>query len=82
MNEDQSDAVQLMAGQALKQIGPADNAVGAVEGWQLTRGDPYGADLRRDAKVLRVQFEKPALDSESCRVELVRLTKQARHAAE
>lgn len=82
MNEDHGDAVQLMAGQALKQRGLEQPSAQSSEGWQLTGIDPDGADLRRGNKVLRLDFEKPASDAESCRVELVRLTKQARRAAE
>ncbi len=69
MNEDHADAVQLYAERLLGLPGG---------GWRLTGVDPEGCDLRADGHVARLPFEKPVRDAESCRVELVRLVKQAR----
>jgi putative heme iron utilization protein len=72
MNEDHADAVQLYAERLLGLPGG---------GWRLTGVDPEGCDLRADGRVARLPFEKPVRDAESCRVELVRLVKQARAKA-
>ncbi len=73
MNEDHADALDLIAGRILGLYG---------EGWQLTGVDPEGFDLRRGRNLARGAFKKPVRDAESCRVELVRLTKTARRVAE
>lgn len=68
MNSDHRDAVQLYA-----------TLLGATgDGWAMTGVDRDGADLRRDAEVLRLWFDKPAASAEAVRVELVRLVKRAR----
>lgn len=68
MNSDHRDAVQLYA-----------TLLGATgDGWVMTGVDRDGADLRRDAEVLRLWFDKPAASAEAVRVELVRLVKRAR----
>lgn len=69
MNEDHADAIQLYATRLLGAEG---------EGWRMTGCDPEGCDLRRGGEVLRLDFDKPARDAESARVELVRLVKRAR----
>ena len=69
MNQDHADALDLIAGRVLGLDG---------EGWQLVGVDPEGFDLRRGRKLDRGRFEKSVRDAESCRVELVRLTKAAR----
>lgn len=69
MNADHSDAVGLIANRILGLPGV---------GWRLTGVDRDGCDLRRGGAVARVDFSKPAIDAETARVELVRLTKQAR----
>ena len=72
MNEDHADAIAVMAAQLLDLPG---------DGWRMTGVDPEGCDLRRAAALARLDFAKPVRDAESCRVELVRLTKQARRRA-
>lgn len=68
MNSDHRDAVQLYA-----------TLLGASgDGWVMTGVDRDGADLRREAEVLRLAFDKPAASAEAVRVELVRLVKRAR----
>lgn len=69
MNEDHADALDLIAGRLLALDG---------EGWRLTGVDPEGFDLRLGRRLARGLFKKPVHDAESCRVELVRLTKAAR----
>jgi len=69
MNEDHADAVALIAGRILRLKG---------EGWRLTGVDPEGFDLRRGRSLARGSFQKPVRGAESCRAELVRLTKAAR----
>ncbi len=71
MNEDHADAIALIAERILRLEG---------EGWRLTGVDPEGFDLRRGRSLARGSFHKPVRDAESCRVELVRLTKAARRA--
>ena len=73
MNEDHLDATAAIARRIL----------GLPEAeWRLTGVDPEGADLASDQGLGRVDFDKPVHDAESCRVELVRLTKRARRIAE
>lgn len=72
MNEDHLDAVAAMAAHLLHL---------PDEGWVLTGVDPEGCDLRRGAELARLDFDKPVHDAESCRVELVRLTRRARKRA-
>ncbi len=72
MNEDHADALDLIAGRILGLDG---------EDWRLTGVDPEGFDLRRGRSLARGSFQKPVHDAESCRVELVRLTKAARRQA-
>ena len=69
MNEDHADALDLIAGRILGLEG---------DGWRLVGVDPEGFDLRRGRSLARGSFQKPVDDAESCRVELVRLTKAAR----
>ena len=69
MNEDHADALGLIAERILGLEG---------EGWCLAGVDPEGFDLRRGRSLARGVFQKPVRDAESCRVELVRLTKAAR----
>ena len=69
MNEDHGDALDLIAGRLL---GLAD------EGWQMVGVDPEGFDIRRGRGLARMAFGAPVEDAEACRVELVRLTKEAR----
>ena len=69
MNEDHADAIDLYAEKA---------APGAGAGWRMIGIDPEGADLSRDGRFLRIPFAKIAADSQTARVELVRLAKQAR----
>jgi hypothetical protein len=77
MNEDHADALAVMAEALLGRPG---------DGWVLTGVDPEGCDLRRETDgapdVARLAFDKPAHDAESCRVELVRLTRRARKAVQ
>ena len=72
MNEDHADALDLIAGRILGLDG---------RGWRLVGVDPEGFDLRLGRSLARGSFEKPVRDAESCRVELVRLTKAARRQA-
>ncbi len=71
MNEDHADALALIAKRILGLSG---------EGWCLTGVDPEGFDLRLGRSLARGSFWKPVRDAESCRVELVRLTKAARRS--
>jgi len=72
MNTDHTDAVQLYATKLLGASG---------EGWSLCGLDPEGCDLIREGQLLRLAFDKPVLDAEAARVELVRLVKRARQAS-
>jgi putative heme iron utilization protein len=72
MNEDHLDAIAVIAARILGRPG---------EGWSMTGVDPEGCDLRRGPDLARVAFEKPVHDAETCRVELVRLTRHARRLA-
>ena len=73
MNEDHADAIAVMAEQLLdRQPQPSESA------WVMTGVDPEGCDLRQGSSLERLPFAKTVGDAESCRVELVRLTKQAR----
>lgn len=69
MNEDHADAVQLYATRLLGRDGGD---------WRMTGIDAEGADLRRGGETARLWFDRPVSDAESCRVELVRMVKQAR----
>ncbi len=69
MNEDHLDAIAAMAAHLLHLPG---------EGWAMTGVDPEGCDLRRGPDLARLAFDTPVHDAESCRVELVRLTRRAR----
>ena len=75
MNEDHLDAVNLIAGHQAQSPGSKK------EGWIMTGLDPEGADFRNSGSFCRVSFAKIATNAESARVELVRLTKQARTAS-
>ena len=72
MNEDHTEAVQLIARQVLGLDG---------EGWTLVGIDPEGCDLGRDGALARAAFDKRVIDGESARVELGRLAKRARRLA-
>ncbi len=78
MNDDHADAVALIAAHFLGWPAPQDPD-GAVA--RLVGIDPEGADLRVAGRLGRVEFAKPVGDAAACRVELVRLTKEARRAA-
>jgi hypothetical protein len=69
MNEDHADALALYATQLARQPEGA---------WRLTGVDPEGADLACGRRRARLWFDKPAVDAEAARVELVRLVKRAR----
>ena len=71
MNEDHADAVAAYA-EMLNGPQPEDAA------WILTGVDAEGGDLRWGGKTLRLTFDKPVVDAEGARVELVRLVKRAR----
>jgi hypothetical protein len=73
MNEDHADAIAVMAERLLGLAG---------SGWELAGVDPEGCDMRLGPTLARLPFDKRAHDAESCRVELVRLTRRARKAAE
>jgi putative heme iron utilization protein len=70
MNTDHTDAIQLYA---TRLLGAADD-----EGWTMTGIDPDGADLRRQARCLRLPFDNPVADAEAARRELVALVRRAR----
>lgn len=72
MNRDHGDAVALIARRIAGLKG---------RGWHMIGVDPEGADFRRGGQLGRVTFEKPVQDPESCRRELVRLTRKARAMA-
>ncbi len=72
MNADHGAALALIARHLLALPG---------EGWRLVGLDAEGMDLRRDGVLARLAFAKNVTDAESCRVELVRLTRKARQAA-
>ena len=69
MNADHLDAVGLYANRLLGRGGV---------GWFLTGVDPEGCDLRRQGEVARLDFERPAEDSDAVRRELVGCVKRAR----
>jgi putative heme iron utilization protein len=75
MNQDHAEAVRLIATVLLARRDDAPDAR-----WLLTGVDPEGADLRRGSERARIAFDKVVHDAESCRVELVRLTRRARAA--
>jgi len=72
MNEDHADAIDLYAGVLLGRSGA---------GWRMTGIDPEGCDLRREAAVARLDFERPIADAGEARAILVELVKKARAAA-
>ncbi|NQV59790.1 MAG: DUF2470 domain-containing protein [Alphaproteobacteria bacterium] len=68
MNQDHGDAIQHYA----------QNLLGAKEtGWIMTGCDPEGCDLRREGRVLRLDFPAPANDADSLRQQLVALARTA-----
>jgi len=68
MNQDHGDAIQHYAQKLL----------GAKEtGWIMTGCDPEGCDLRREGRVLRLDFPAPANDADSLRQQLVALARTA-----
>ncbi|MCR9074037.1 MAG: DUF2470 domain-containing protein [Alphaproteobacteria bacterium] len=69
MNEDHADAIALYAKVLLGQDG---------DGWTMTGVDAEGADLRLGGRIARLPFDKPVIDADGARVELVRLVKKAR----
>ncbi len=72
MNDDHGDAIQDYA----------QNLLGATgEGWVMTGCDLEGCDLRRAGEVLRLDFETPAIDTDSLRQRLVDLAHAARAKA-
>lgn len=76
MNQDHAEAVRLIATVLLARESAPDAP------WLLTGVDPEGTDLRRGGERARIAFDKPVRDAESCRVELVRLTRRARARAD
>lgn len=72
MNEDHGDALDLIAGRLLGLEG---------EDWRMVGVDPEGFDIRRGRGLARMAFDAPVEDAEDCRVELVRLTREARGRA-
>ena len=74
MNDDHPDAVRLYATRLLGL--PGD------DGWVMTGVDPEGADLRAGGRTARLEFDRAVSDAEGARVELVRLVKRARAAAQ
>lgn len=68
MNEDHLDAIAAMAEAQGK----------GADGWKMAGLDPLGCDLICDGLLLRLSFQKAVSSAETARVELVRLTKQAR----
>lgn len=72
MNDDHADAIDLYAGALLGRPG---------SGWRMTGIDPEGCDLRREAAVARLDFERPVTDAGAARTVLVELVKKARAAA-
>ncbi len=68
MNQDHGDAIQHYA----------QNLLGAKEtGWIMTGCDPEGCDLRREGRVLRLDFPAPVNDADSLRQQLVALARTA-----
>lgn len=72
MNDDHADAIDLYAQILLGRAG---------SGWRMTGIDPEGCDLRREAAVARLDFERPIADATAARTILVDLVKRARAAA-
>jgi putative heme iron utilization protein len=72
MNGDHADAIALIARHILCMDGDA---------WHMTGLDPEGCDLRMGGKTARVAFDLPVLDPDGARMELIRLTKEARRLA-
>ena len=73
MNADHGEALALYAERIL---GLAPNPHG--EAWRMTGIDPEGLDLEAGGVIARLGFDRPVLDPEAARVELVRLVKLAR----
>jgi putative heme iron utilization protein len=72
MNDDHADAIDLYAGTLLGRPG---------SGWRMTGIDPEGFDLRREAAVARLDFDRPIADAGEARTILVELVEKARAAA-
>jgi heme iron utilization protein len=72
MNEDHSDAVQLLATKLLGLAGT---------GWRMTGIDPEGIDLRKEGQVGRLDFDRPLAVGTEARKVLVALVGKARAAA-
>jgi hypothetical protein len=72
MNDDHADAIDLYAGALLGRPG---------SGWRMTGIDPEGCDLRREAAVARLDFDRPVSDAGEARTILVEFVKKARAAA-
>jgi len=72
MNADHADAVDLYANILL-------DAAGAD--WRITGCDADGIDLRREGRVLRLDFAAPVTTAAAARSELVRLVSEARARA-
>lgn len=69
MNADHDDAIQRYA----------EKLLGATPGgWKIMAIDPDGADLRRDAEVLRLPFDVPVFSGGALRSLLAKLGAQAR----
>jgi heme iron utilization protein len=69
MNQDHADAIQLYANVLLGATG---------EGWVMAGCDNEGCDLARDGRLLRLDFDQPAITPDDARRQLVRLAKRAR----
>ncbi|MDQ0395415.1 HugZ family pyridoxamine 5'-phosphate oxidase [Labrys monachus] len=73
MNADHADAVRLYA---TRLLGGRDGP------WRMTGLDPEGADLAFAGRTLRLAFPEPVHDAQALRGMLVRLTREARSAAD
>lgn len=73
MNADHGEALALYAERLL---GLAPNPHGKP--WRMTGIDPEGLDLEAGGVTARLGFDRPVLDPDAARVELVRLAKFAR----
>jgi putative heme iron utilization protein len=71
MNADHADALEAYGGGLLGLGGGA---------WRMTGIDPEGCDLRRDALVARVDFDRMVDDPGAARSALVALAKAARQS--
>lgn len=69
MNTDHAEAVELIARRILGQPG---------EGWSMAGVDPEGCDMVSDGRFARLTFTRTVDGPESCRRELVRITRRAR----